>query len=127
MRGLRNRKHEKFAQEIAAGTDGREAYVIAGYTPNRANHHKLSKHPKVAARIAELKEEREYAACAARVTSSQVLSTLAAHGLDRTADFFERDVAGVLRVRDLRMLPIEVAIALLRFLREGLGLANGPF
>jgi hypothetical protein len=78
MSPLRNWKHEKFAQEIAASTDGREAYVIAGYTPNRANHHKLSKHPKVAARIAELKEEREYAACAARVSSSQVLSVLAA-------------------------------------------------
>jgi hypothetical protein len=61
------------------------------------------------------------------VSSSQILSVLAAHGLDRMADFFERDEAGILRVRDLRMLPIEVSIALLRFLREGLGLAGGPF
>jgi hypothetical protein len=28
---LRNHRYRKFAQEIAAGTDPRQAYVIAGY------------------------------------------------------------------------------------------------
>jgi len=53
---------EKFAQEIAAGTGPREAYGIAGYEPDRANHNRLLRRADMAARIQELKEEREFTA-----------------------------------------------------------------
>jgi hypothetical protein len=79
-----------------------------------------------AARIEELKREREVLARAARVPIDQVLTTLAARGVDRIDDFFDRNAAGVLTFRtDLQNLPVEISIALLRCLREGLGIMNG--
>jgi hypothetical protein len=120
MGKLRNWQHEKFAQEIVAGTEPREAYVVAGYKWNRANHHKLARRPDVAARIAELRRQREDAARAARVPIEQVLAELDRCGVDQVADFFDRDAAGILRVRDLRGVPVEVSLALVRLLRESL-------
>jgi hypothetical protein len=79
----------------------------------------------VAARIEEIKRDREAAARAARVPIDQVLGTLAARGVDRIEDFFDRNAAGVLTFRpDLQNLPVEISIALLRCLREGLGIMN---
>jgi hypothetical protein len=120
MGKLRNWQHEKFAQEIVAGAEPREAYVVAGYKWNRANHHKLARRPDVAARIAELRQQREDAARAARVPIEQVLAELDRCGVDHVADFFDRDAAGILRVRDLRGVPVEVSLALVRLLRESL-------
>jgi hypothetical protein len=37
-RKLSNHRYEKFAQEVASGTYPRQAYVIAGYEPDSANH-----------------------------------------------------------------------------------------
>jgi hypothetical protein len=125
MGRLRNWQHEKFAQEIVAGTEPREAYVIAGYERNRANHNKLLRRLEVAARIDELKQAREVAARAARVPIDEVLAQLSGCGIDLVADFFDRDAAGILRVCDLQRVPVEVSIALLRFLREGLGIKDG--
>jgi phage terminase small subunit len=119
---LKNWKHERFACQIAEGTNPADAYVIAGFQRNRANHFRLMRQPRVAARIAELKRDREAAARAARVPIDQVLAELNKRGLDGVADFFERNAAGILSVRDLQGVPVEVSIALLKLLREGFGI-----
>ena len=127
MAPLRNPKHENFARHVAAGVALAKAYVLAGYEPGSAegrNHNRLAK--RVAARIEEVKRDREALARAARVPIDQVLTTLAARGVDRIDDFFDRNAAGVLTFRaDLQSLPVEVSLALLRCLHEGLGIADG--
>jgi hypothetical protein len=127
MASLRNPKHENFARHAAAGIALAEAYVLAGYKPSsaeRRNHNRLAK--RVAARIEELERKREALARAARVPIDQVLTTLASRGVDRIDDFFDRNAAGVLTFRaDLQNLPVEISIALLRCLHEGLGITNG--
>jgi hypothetical protein len=128
MAPLRNPKHENFARHVAAGIALAEAYVLVGYEPGsaeRRNYNRLAKRPAVAARIEEIKRKREAEARAARVPIDQVLGTLAARGVDRVEDFFDRNAAGVLTFRpDLQSLPVEVSIALLRCLHEGLGITN---
>jgi len=125
MSALRNWRHEKFAQEISAGTDGEQAYAIVGFKPHRANWRRLMRRPNVAARIEELQQTREAEARAARVPADHVLEQFNRCGVELLADFFERDAAGILRTRDLRAVPVEVSIALLRSLREALGILNG--
>jgi hypothetical protein len=114
---LRNHRYEKFAQEIAAGTGPRQAYIIAGYEPDRANHNRLLRRAEVAARIRELKEEREFAAHAAVMSAPAVLEILKKSGIERLIDFFERDATGNFHVADFQTVPVEVAIAFLRFIR----------
>jgi hypothetical protein len=41
-------------------------------------------------------------------------------------DFFDRDAAGIYRIRDRQQIPVEVSIALLRLLRESLGVSGTP-
>jgi hypothetical protein len=123
MAKLRNPKHEIFAREIATGVDPAKAYVIVGFAPHRANHFRLMRQTDVAARIAELKSERAQAALAARVSVSEVLAKLDARGIDRVMDFFDRSEAGVLTPSDLQTVPVEVSMALLRFLGDALGIA----
>jgi hypothetical protein len=129
MAPLRNPKHENFARHVAAGVALAEAYVLVGYEPGsaeRRNYNRLAKRPTVAARIEELKRKREASARAARVPIDQVLTILEARGVYRIDDFFDRNAAGVLTFRpDLQNLPVEISIALLRSLREGLGIMNG--
>jgi phage terminase small subunit len=55
MPRLRNAKHEAFAQAVAADTDLADAYEHAGFVLRRGNPNRLARHPKVAARIAELR------------------------------------------------------------------------
>jgi hypothetical protein len=120
---LRNWRWEKFAQEVAAGTDPREAYAVAGYEPDRANHNRLLRRADVTCRIDELKRDRHEAARAAGMSPEAVLSALSGCGIERLDEFFERDAAGILRVRDHQAVPVEASIALLRFLRESLGIS----
>src|SRR6266568_506354 len=58
MPALRNERHERFAQEIAKGKNGADAYLAAGYALARAaasrNAYRLRNRQDVAARIAEL-------------------------------------------------------------------------
>jgi hypothetical protein len=54
MPRLRNSKHEAFAQAVAADTDLADAYEQVGFVRRRGNPNRLARHPKVAARIAEL-------------------------------------------------------------------------
>jgi hypothetical protein len=117
---LRNPKHEKFAQAIVNGTDLPQAYVDAGFQRNRANHNRLVRDPRLKARIAELTEERELAARAARAPVAEVLAELGKHGIDRVADFFESGPDGVLVIRQLTGVRVELALSLLNALHEGM-------
>jgi hypothetical protein len=119
-RPLRNWKHEKFARLVVEGTEPAEAYVLAGFQRHRANHHRL-RH-RVKDRIDVLRRERETAALAARVPISQVIEELDRRGLARIEDFFERNAAGILSVRNLEKVPVEIALALLKALGEGFGI-----
>ena len=119
---LKNWKHEEFARQVVAGTEPADAYVLAGFERNRANHHRLMRQPHMKDRIEVLRRERETAARAARVPISQVIEELDRRGFIRVEDFFDRNVAGIVAVRDLEMVPVEVSIAFLRALGEGFGI-----
>ena len=122
MGALGNPKHEIFAQHVAAGMPPREAYTSAGFVPSRANFHRLAKKPKVAARIRELIEDRERLVAAARMQPEEIIWVLRdSANVEHVADFFEVNGAG-LRVRDLRVVPVECGTALLRLVRQGFGL-----
>jgi phage terminase small subunit len=54
MPRLYNPKHETFAQAVAADMGLADAYEHAGFVLRRGNPNRLARHPKVAARIAEL-------------------------------------------------------------------------
>jgi hypothetical protein len=119
---LVNWKYEKFASLIVAGTDSREAYTLAGFIPNRANHNRLMKKAPIKARIDVLRRERELAARAARVPLDRVLDEMDRRGIVRIYDFFERNAAGILSVRNLEIVPVEVSLAFLKALGEGFGI-----
>jgi phage terminase small subunit len=125
---LRSWRHEKFCQEIVAGTDLKEAFVIAGFKPSSLasrNYNRLLRRPDVAGRIAELNKEKEDKARAAGMSAAAVLAVLKGYGIEQVEEFFDRDETGIVRVRDRQQIPVEASIALLRFLRESLGIKNG--
>lgn len=122
---LRNPKHEKFARAIVFdGKEPPEAHVIAGFQRDRANHWKLFRDPRVKARIAELTAECELANRAARTPAADVLAEFEKHGVERLADFYQPGPDGVLVIRDLGTVKVEVALALLNSLREGFGVGR---
>jgi len=51
---LENARHERFAQELAAGKSASEAYAAAGFRPNDGNCIRLKGNERVQARVAEL-------------------------------------------------------------------------
>jgi hypothetical protein len=119
---LRNPKYERFARAVVDGADLAQAYVDAGFMRNRANHNRLVRDPRVKARIAELTEDRELAARAARAPLSEVLIEMEKHGIERVADFYQTGPAGGLVIRDLRAVKAEIALALLNSLHDGFGI-----
>ncbi len=54
MSALTNRKHERFAQELAKGKNQTEAYGLAGYKVDVTAASRLSRNVKVQARVAEI-------------------------------------------------------------------------
>lgn len=54
MAVLSNARHERFAQELAAGKTADEAYQLAGFRPNRGNATRLKANESVMKRVAEL-------------------------------------------------------------------------
>lgn len=56
---LSNPKHERFAQELAAGKPADAAYVAAGFKPNRGNATTLKQKQSILERVSELLAERE--------------------------------------------------------------------
>jgi hypothetical protein len=55
---LKNARHEKFAVSVAHGMPANQAYVEAGFKYNEGNAIRLKGNEKVAARIAELEQQR---------------------------------------------------------------------
>ena len=51
---LKNSKHERFAQAVAAGKSADEAYWTAGYKPDRAHGSRLAANGNIRARVTEL-------------------------------------------------------------------------
>ena len=70
---LTNSRHEKFAQELAAGQSAIEAYKRAGYNPNYGNCIRLKANERVAARVAELQKR---GAARAEVTIASLVQEL---------------------------------------------------
>jgi hypothetical protein len=123
MGKLRNPKHEKFARAVVLdGLAPAEAYVDAGFMRNRANHNRLMRDPRVKVRIAELTQEREMAALAARAPVQEVLTEFQKHGIERLVDFYQIEPAGGLVIRDLRAIKTEIALALLNGLHDSFGI-----
>ena len=58
MPPLENAKHERFAQELAAGKTAVAAYETAGYRRNRGHASTLRKNPKLLKRVDEILETR---------------------------------------------------------------------
>ena len=54
MPTLRNPRHEKFAQELAAGKTADAAYVLAEYQENRSNAARLNANRDIQKRVAEI-------------------------------------------------------------------------
>jgi hypothetical protein len=126
---LRNYKHELFAQEIAKlseqaalGTDGEDAYVLAGFARHRRNHIRLMRWGIVAKRIEWLQLEREATAQAARMALGTVIDELRARGIERFDDLIERNSAGIVSVRDYSSLPVEIGIAALKIVHRAFGI-----
>ena len=58
MAPLRNARHERFAQELAKGTEAGEAYKIAGFKPNGGNARRLKLDEAVKKRVEAILSER---------------------------------------------------------------------
>ena len=56
MGPLRNTKHERFAQELAANKSADGAYKAAGYKPDRAHASRLAANGRIKGRVAELQD-----------------------------------------------------------------------
>ena len=54
MGPLRNTKHERFAQELAANKSADGAYKAAGYKPDRAHASRLAANGNIRARVTQL-------------------------------------------------------------------------
>jgi hypothetical protein len=70
---LKNQRHERFAQELAAGERASEAYVRAGYRLNYGNCIRLKGNERIKARVAEL---QALGAFRAEVTITSLLQEL---------------------------------------------------
>lgn len=81
---LDNARHEIFAQEIAKGEPAYRAYATAGFAEHRSNFLRLSRDPKVRARIDEIKGR---AAVRAEVSIAGVLNELANIAFANMADY----------------------------------------
>jgi hypothetical protein len=72
---LSNPKHEAFAQSLAKGETADDAYVQAGYQPNRGNAARLKANESVRARLAELQGK---AAAKTEITATTLIEELEA-------------------------------------------------
>jgi phage terminase small subunit len=108
---LPNPRHERFCQELAKGKTADEAYVLAGYTSNRANAGKLRRKEHIRTRTEEILDKREAIDVAATakaieklaITKESVLGELAKIGFANMADYMTvgPDGAPTLNFKDL--------------------------
>jgi phage terminase small subunit len=95
MSALKNSRHEKFAQEIAAGKSAAQAYLAAGYRADRRTAWQARHRPDVSRRIEELiqterKLERQAIAKAAQryeVTAERVVGEIAKIAFANVGDY----------------------------------------
>lgn len=74
---LSNHRHERFAQNLAAGMGVGEAHAAAGYRGNPKNATDLRKKPEVAGRVAELlNQSAEKLTSALEVTYETIIDEL---------------------------------------------------
>jgi len=76
---LPNSRHERFAQEIAIGTNIGAAYKEAGYSSHQSGATALLKNPKIANRIEELRGRQ----VSKYVVTRQLLSDAAVENLEK--------------------------------------------
>lgn len=92
---LKNAKHERFAQALAAGKTQIDAHKDAGFKPHRGNASGLAQDKNIAARVAELLETRatieakatEQAIEKLAITKEAVLGELALLGFSNMLDY----------------------------------------
>jgi hypothetical protein len=70
---LKNARRERYAQERAKGKPIEQAYVDAGFSPNRGNSCRLDREPEVKARVEELQAR---AAEKAVITAADIAAQL---------------------------------------------------
>ncbi len=108
---LRNPRHERFAQELAAGKSAAEAYSAAGYRANTGNASTLRAQQSISKRVDEILAERESIAAQATeraiertaITKERVLNELAKLGFANMLDYMHVGPSGdpVLNFADL--------------------------
>lgn len=76
MGTLENVRWEMFAQHVANGKSGADAYVLAGFKPNKANASRLKSTEPLRRRIAELIEAKARPIAQTHVTKDWVLASL---------------------------------------------------
>ena len=57
MPALSNQRQETFSQNLTKGMTGDEAYIKAGYKPNRHNESRLKTNETIKNRVAEIRQE----------------------------------------------------------------------
>lgn len=85
---LKNAKHERFAQNLAAGMSLLDAHEDAGFKPDRGNAHRLQHKDDIVQRVSDILDKREHIETKATekaieklaITKQQVLSELAKIG-----------------------------------------------
>ena len=105
---LQNPRHERFAQELANGKSGNDAYVAAGFKANRGNAGALTRQQHISTRVAELLAARETveskglerAIERTAITKERALAELAKLGFSNMEDYTRLEPNGE-RVIDL--------------------------
>jgi phage terminase small subunit len=74
MGQLKNAKHERFTQNIAAGMSQAQAYDDAGYKRHTGNASALAQNQSILERVAEILSNREYVEKAATEKAAEALA-----------------------------------------------------
>jgi phage terminase small subunit len=115
---LKNSRHDAFCREIAGGQSIAGAWVAVGFNEKARNAARLARQPKIAARIAELRDEfNEGAEIKLRYLQEKLLALVAAD----VTRFFEQNNRGTLKPCDLTQLPPELRAAIGEIKLDGKG------
>lgn len=104
MATLKNPRHEKFAQALAAGSTAEQAYKLAGYSGHRGNAARLRQDAAVIARIEEIQAP---AAAKAAEKVEAVLEELSRIGFADIRELVNEDGT----IRDVKDWPDTIARA----------------
>lgn len=88
---LKNSRHERFAQALAAGETADSAYVTAGFKANRGNAATLKAKQSIEARVAEIQGK---SAERAEISIERVLRELALIGFSNMQDYMRPGTDG---------------------------------